>query len=78
MKVKPIKQGTSLMFTIPSEFKVLKNSEYKPQIDERGVITFTPVHTNIFEENKDYDFKSAMKKMNIADNGLPVGNENVW
>ncbi len=45
------------MITIPAEFKIDENVEFTPIKDENGVISFVPVHRNIFEQNPDYDFK---------------------
>mgnify|MGYP003362181593 FL=1 len=78
MTVKTRKQGNSLMIAIPVEFKVEENAEYEPMIDENGVLSFTPVHQNIFGQNSNYDFKAAMKQMNLTDNGKAIGKENFW
>ncbi|GEP72750.1 hypothetical protein LRA02_16180 [Lentilactobacillus rapi] len=78
MIVKTRKQGNSLMITIPAEFKIDENVEFTPIKDENGVISFVPVHRNIFEQNPDYDFKKAIKQMKIQDNGKNIGKENVW
>ncbi|KRK89505.1 type II toxin-antitoxin system PemI/MazE family antitoxin [Lentilactobacillus sunkii] len=78
MNVKTRKQGNSLVITIPSEFKIDENVEYTPVKDENGVISFVPVHHNIFDENPNYDFKKALKEMDIQDNGKAVGKEDVW
>lgn len=78
MTVKTRKQGNSLMITIPATFRIEENEEYQAMIDENGIISFIPVRNNIFEEYADYDFKKAIKEMNIADNGEMVGKENVW
>ncbi|MFD1470893.1 type II toxin-antitoxin system PemI/MazE family antitoxin [Companilactobacillus mishanensis] len=78
MTVKTRKQGNSLMITIPASFNVKENEEYKPMIDENGILSFIPVHENVYEANKDYDFRSAMKEMGIGDNGNPIGKEDAW
>lgn len=44
MVVKTRKQGNSLMITVPASFKVGENAEYKPTIDENGVISVSYTH----------------------------------
>lgn len=78
MSVKTRKQGNSLMITVPADFKIKENMEYEPVLEDNGVLAFIPVHHNIFEENADYDFKGAHRKMGLTDTSAPVGNENVW
>ncbi|AKP67587.1 hypothetical protein [Companilactobacillus ginsenosidimutans] len=77
MTVKIIKHGTSLLMPVPSDFRIQENAEYEPRIESNGALTFVPVRTNIYEENKNYDFRSAMKKMGIPDNGYPVEKEQI-
>ncbi|MFD1550135.1 type II toxin-antitoxin system PemI/MazE family antitoxin [Levilactobacillus fuyuanensis] len=78
MTVKTRKQGNSLMITIPADFKVDENVEYKPVLDDNGILSFVPVHQNIFSQNPNYDFKMAIDQMGLNDNGKLVGKENVW
>lgn len=78
MIVKTRKQGNSIMITVPAAFNVKKNTQYQPLIDDNGVISFVPLTGNIFEENADYDFKSAIKEMNLGDNEELAGHEDVW
>ncbi|MCT3282423.1 type II toxin-antitoxin system PemI/MazE family antitoxin [Lactiplantibacillus pentosus] len=78
MTVKVQKQGHSLMIPIPANFHVKDNAEYQPVMDDdTGILSFIPVHENIFEQNPDYDFQTALKEMSLPDNGKLVGKENV-
>ncbi|BDR61211.1 type II toxin-antitoxin system PemI/MazE family antitoxin [Lactobacillus xylocopicola] len=78
MTVKIRKQGNSLMVTVPAGFNIKENAEYSPVMDANGIISYVPVHKNLFEQFPDYDFKTAIRKMNLNDNGEVRGNENVW
>ncbi|GEO74357.1 hypothetical protein LNA02_10550 [Levilactobacillus namurensis] len=78
MKVKTRKQGNSLMVTIPSSFEIPENAEYTPVMDENGIISFIPVHQNLFKKDPSYDVKAAMDEMGIGDHGQSIGKENVW
>ena len=78
MKVKTRKQGNSLMVTIPSSFEIPENAEYTPVMDENGIISFIPVHQNLFKKDPSYDVKAAMDEMGIGDHGQFIGKENVW
>lgn len=78
MTVKTRKQGNSITLTVPAKFKVGENIEYNPVMDDNGVISFVPVHKNLFEQHPEYDLKNAIKSMNIEDNGKIIGKENVW
>lgn len=78
MKVKTRKQGNSLMVTIPSSFEIPENAEYTPVMDENGIISFIPVHQNLFKKDPSYDVKAAMDEMGIGDYGQSIGKENVW
>lgn len=78
MPVKVQKQGHSLMIPIPTNFHVKANMEYQPVMDnDTGILSFIPVHKNIFEQNPDYDFQAALKEMSLPDNGKLVGKEDV-
>ncbi|MFD1420572.1 type II toxin-antitoxin system PemI/MazE family antitoxin [Lactiplantibacillus songbeiensis] len=78
MTVKTRKQGNSLMITVPAKFKIAENVEFTPVMEDDGTLSFIPTHQNIFSQYPDYDFKKALKTMNLADNGEVVGKENVW
>lgn len=78
MVVKTRKQGNSLMITVPASFKVGENAEYKPTIDENGVISYIPVHKNIFAQHPEQDFRAALLDLGLSDQGKTVGRENVW
>ncbi|KRN81599.1 type II toxin-antitoxin system PemI/MazE family antitoxin [Ligilactobacillus acidipiscis] len=78
MTVKTRKQGNSVMITVPANFKIKENTEYQPIMDENGIISFVPVHQNIFEKNPEYDLRTAIKGLNLQDNTELVGKENVW
>lgn len=46
MKSKPVKsrrQGTSLTFTIPAEFKVAEDSYFQPKLLKNGIIEYVPL-----------------------------------
>lgn len=67
------------MIPIPANFHVKDNAEYQPVMDDdTGILSFIPVHENIFEQNPDYDFQTALKEMSLPDNGELVDKENVW
>lgn len=67
------------MIPIPTDFHVMENAEYQPVMDDdNGILSFIPVHKNIFEQNPDYDFQAALKEMSLPDNGKLVEKENVW
>lgn len=78
MTVKTRKQGNSVMITVPANFKVKENTEYTPVLDENGVISFIPVHENIFSKNPEFDLRKALNQLNLDDNGKVIGKENVW
>ncbi|WP_125711573.1 type II toxin-antitoxin system PemI/MazE family antitoxin [Companilactobacillus kedongensis] len=77
MTIKTRKQGNSLIITVPAEFKIGENVEFNPMLDDNGVISFVPVHKNLFAQHPEYDLKNAIKKINIGDNGSAVGKENI-
>ena len=78
MTVKTRKQGNSIMIAVPSQFKIGENVEYNPVLDDNGVLSFVPVHKNLFDQHPEYELRSEIKAMNIGDNGKAVGKENVW
>ncbi|MCT3285679.1 type II toxin-antitoxin system PemI/MazE family antitoxin [Lactiplantibacillus pentosus] len=78
MTVKVQKQGHSLMIPIPANYHVKEHAEYQLVMDDdNGILSFIPVHKNIFEQNPDYDFHASLKEMSLPDNGKLVGKENV-
>lgn len=49
MKVIVRKVGNSTTLTVPSQFGVSEGSSYEATISDDGVITYIPLHRNIFE-----------------------------
>lgn len=78
MTVKARKQGNSLMVTIPAEIHMQEGTEFHVVEEENGVISFVPVHQNIFAQHMEYDVKAGIRSLDLGDNGSTVGKENVW
>lgn len=78
MNVKTTKWGQALVIPIPASFEIPENAEYTPIMGETGIISFIPVHQNLFKKDPSYDVKAAMDEMGIGDHGQFIGKENVW
>ncbi|WP_334351575.1 AbrB/MazE/SpoVT family DNA-binding domain-containing protein [Companilactobacillus sp. HBUAS56257] len=75
--VKARKQGNSITLTVPASFGVVPDAIYKPVLKSDGTIVYKPnKNKNLFDT--DFNFREAMREMNIKDNGNLVGKENVW
>jgi antitoxin component of MazEF toxin-antitoxin module len=77
MTVKTRKQGNSLMITIPARFNIAQDTEFEA-VFEDGILSYIPVHHNIFNSKPDYDLRAAMTKEGTIENDLLVGHEDVW
>lgn len=69
MIVRARKEKGMMVIEIPDEFKVKEGTKYRPILDSDGIISFVPVHKNIFEQVPDYDVKAAIREMDLGDNG---------
>jgi hypothetical protein len=77
MIVKARKQGDELMMPVPASFNIAQDTEFEAMFAD-GILTYIPVHRNIFDERPGYDLRAAMTEEGIIENSQQVGREKVW
>ncbi len=77
MIVKARKQDDELMMPVPASFDIAEDAEFEAVFAD-GILTYIPLHHNIFDERPGYDLRAAMIADGINENSQQVGREKVW
>ncbi|CAD7482808.1 toxin-antitoxin system [Lacticaseibacillus casei] len=79
MTIKSRKQGTSVVLTIPAEFRVQPNMEFVPRQLPDGTIQFVPVTTDKFPDiwnDEPEQIEAFNRSIGMQDDGVSYGREN--
>ena len=77
--IKSRKQGTSIVLTVPAEFKVDVNEQYDAKKLPDGTLQFVPVQKKFPEIWKDdpKDIMAFNEEIGSYDDGIEYGRENI-